>query len=214
MDRRERAGDLLAGLLAMQESWRGDIWTALPGIIQSFDPAKKTCMVQPAVKAQLMGLDGTTRWVALPLLLDCPVQFPGGGGYTLTFPLAQGDECLVVFASRCIDAWWQSGGIQPQAELRMHDLSDGFCIPGISSVPAVQPAISTSEVQLRSTDGARKVRISESEVEIKTATSGVKCSADRVDITGDLWVNGKRYALHTHGGVTTGGGTSGGVNNL
>ena len=29
--------------------------------------------------------------------------FPGGGGFALTFPVAAGDECLVVFASRCID---------------------------------------------------------------------------------------------------------------
>ncbi|MCL9653139.1 hypothetical protein L2088_00345 [Pseudomonas protegens] len=85
-----------------------------------------------------------------PLLLDCPVQFPAGGGCTLTFPVAKGDECLVVFSSRCIDAWWQSGGIQVQAELRMHDMSDGFALLGFRSLPRMIPGISTSAVQLRS----------------------------------------------------------------
>lgn len=204
MDRRERSGEMLPALLAMQQSWQADIWTALPGIIQSFNAAEKTCVVQPAIKAQALNPDGTTQWITLPLLLDCPVQFPSGGGYTLTFPLAQGDECLVVFANRCIDAWWQSGGVQVQAELRMHDLSDGMVIAGFSSKPAVPGSISTTEVQLRSVDDNRKVRISSTEVEIKTADSSVKCGANRVDITGVLWINGEQYTQHRHSGVTAG----------
>lgn len=54
----------------------------------------------------------------LPILPDVPVVFPGGGGFALTFPVAAGDECLVVFASRCIDAWWQSGGVGEPMEPR------------------------------------------------------------------------------------------------
>ncbi|MGC8050122.1 Gp138 family membrane-puncturing spike protein, partial [Salmonella enterica] len=73
---------------------------------------------------------------------------------SMTFPVAQGDECLVVFASRCIDSWWQSGGIQEQAELRMHDLSDGFAILGFRSQPRALSNISTTSAQLRSDDGA------------------------------------------------------------
>ena len=65
-----------------------------------------------------------------------PVVFPGGGGFALTFPVAAGDECLVVFASRCIDAWWQSGGVGEPMEPRMHDLSDGFALIGVRSQPA------------------------------------------------------------------------------
>src|SRR5206468_1066558 len=125
MDRRERSGDLLAGLLALQQSWAGELYVALPGLVQSFDPVKRTCVVQPAVKASIMTSDGSSRWDKMPLLLDCPVVFPGGGDVVLTFPLKLGDEVLVVFSDRCIDAWWQNGGLQNQAELRMHDLSDG-----------------------------------------------------------------------------------------
>ncbi|MFW8450019.1 Gp138 family membrane-puncturing spike protein, partial [Klebsiella pneumoniae] len=64
--------------------------------------------------------------VNLPLLVDVPVVFPRGGGCTLTFPVKPGDECLVIFADRCIDFWWQSGGIQEPVDERMHDLSDAF----------------------------------------------------------------------------------------
>lgn len=211
MDRRERSGELLAALLAMQESWQAQVWTALPGIIQSFDPVKKTCVVQPAIMAQVMAEDGGKKWVQLPLLLDCPVQFPGCAGYTLTFPLALGDECLVIFSSRCLDGWWQSGGVQAQVELRMHDLSDGFCLPGISSTPAVQGSISASEVHLRNAAGTRKLRLSATDLEMLTPGASVKLTDNRVDITGTLYINGNAYLAHEHTGVMSGGSNTGGV---
>lgn len=196
------------------------IWTALPGIIQSFNPTAKTAVIQPAIKAIVFAQDGTSTDVALPLLVDCPVFFPSGGGCTLTFPIAVGDECLVVFSSRCIDAWWFSGGIQVQAEMRMHDLSDGFAFVGVSSLPNVPGSINTSTVQLRSNDGAAYVSVNPTTHEVDITTSGnVLITAPTTTITGALVVtgsitnNGKNIgATHTHGGVQTGGGNTGAPN--
>lgn len=129
------------------------LWTALPGIIQSFNAQEMTCEVQPAIQGKVRNEDGSIALVNLPLLLDCPVIFPRGGGCSLTFPIRQGDECLVIFSARAIDLWWQSGGVQPPVEVRMHDLSDGFVLPGPYSQPQVLPSVSTSAVQLRSDDG-------------------------------------------------------------
>lgn len=169
MDRKERIDNLQVSLLSALQGWQKDLWTALPGIIQSFDPVKKTCEVQVSIQARQTNLQtGAFSWVTLPLLVDCPVFFPSGGGYTLTFPLELGDECLVVFASRCIDAWWQSGNVDIQAVMRMHDLSDGFVFAGISSVPKVQPDISTNSVQLRNNAGNVYIEIQETTVNIIT----------------------------------------------
>lgn len=129
------------------------MWTALPGIIRSFDPKEITCEVQPAIQGKIAKEDGSVELVNLPILLDCPVVFPRGGSCSLTFPIKAGDECLVVFSSRAIDLWWQSGGVQPPVEVRMHDLSDGFVIPGPYSQPQAIKGISTNAVQLRSDDG-------------------------------------------------------------
>lgn len=148
------------------------IQTAMPGIIQSFNAVAMTCVVQPSIKAIAFAQDGTSTDVALPLLVDCPVFFPAGGGCTLTFPIKPGDECLVVFSSRCMDAWWYSGGIQVQAEMRMHDLSDGFVFAGVRSQPRALSAVSTSTTQLRSDDGAAYVSINPTSHEIDAITSG------------------------------------------
>lgn len=129
------------------------IWTALPGIVQKVNFTAMTCEVQPAIKATIVNDDGSQQLVSLPLLVDVPIVFPSAGGFTMTFPMAAGDEVLVVMASRCIDAWWQQGGVQPPMEARMHDLSDGFAIPGPRSQPRVIGAINSSKLQIRNDAG-------------------------------------------------------------
>jgi hypothetical protein len=65
----------------------------------------------------------------IPVLEDVPLCWPRAGGFNFIAPIKPGDEVLVFFADMCVDNWWQSGGLQPQAEIRRHDLSDGFAIP-------------------------------------------------------------------------------------
>lgn len=173
---------------------RAEIWTALPGIVQSYDPAKMTAEVQPAIQARVMQRDGTWQNVNLPLLVDCPVMFPGGGGFALTFPLAKGDEVLVVFGRNCIDAWWQQGGVQPQAELRMHDLSDGFALPRIWSQPnKPNPVPAADKVQLRNVDGTVLFEVGAAGIVFKgpvTFDDSVNLDTANLTVGGDLTVTG------------------------
>lgn len=174
MDYRERfAGDEEALRLAMLGG-QTRMWTALPGIFQSFNldgPGLITAVVQPSIMGVAQDKTGAFATQNLPVLQDVPVVFPHGGQCSLTFPLKPGDECLIVFSSRCIDAWWQLGGIQKPLEPRMHDLSDAFAIPGPYSVPKVIPNISTTAVQLRSDDGLAFIEINPTNHIIKSQTT-------------------------------------------
>ena len=169
-----------------------NLWTAIPGIIQSFDPVALTCEVQPAIKGRQREADGTVKLVDLPLLLDCPVVFPHAGSCSLTFPIKAGDECLVVFACRGIDFWWQNGGIQPPPEPRMHDLSDGFVIPGPYSQPKKIANVSTEAVQLRSDDGQAFVEINPTTHNIEAQTTAnldaVVGGNSTVEVTGNVTI--------------------------
>ena len=212
----------------------------MPGIIQSFDPVHQTAVVQPALMGWVTPQSGIPSWVKMPLLVDCPVQFPRGGGVALTFPVAAGDECLVVFANRCIDAWWQLGGIQVQAELRMNDLSDGMVILGFNSVPNVMSGVSTSAAQLRDASGDTFVSVSGGGIVQITAASQVGITAPAITLNGPVTCNGgltvtgavnlgstlavtgaatlsggagiagQDFGSHYHGGVQTGSGNTGG----
>lgn len=132
---------------------------SLPGIIESFDPIACTCTVQPALKGQTADELGNMKSAPLPLLVDVPVVFPRGGGCTITFPVKAGDECLVVFSDRCIDFWWQSGGVQEAVDPRQHDLSDAFAIVGPQSQANVISNISSTTLQMRTDDGAAYIEL-------------------------------------------------------
>ena len=160
MDQSERLGDMVAAARSAAFEQRADMWTALPAIVEKYDEKKIITSAQPTIKGRWRDPQGKWHWVQLPLCLDCPVQFQSGGGYTQTFPIAKGDEGILIFSSRCIDKWWKDGGVQQQAVLRMHDLSDGMFIPGIrSQARKLDPPPATDRVVLRSDDGKRYVEI-------------------------------------------------------
>lgn len=144
-----------------------------PGIIQSFDPKEQTVTVQPAIREKRLTPEGEEQWVDLPPLVDVPVVFPRAGGYVLTFPVKPGDECLVIFGDACMDAWWQSGGVQNQIDCRRHDLSDGYAIPGPWSQPRTIPGYSTDSVQLRNESGSAYVEIAGDTINIVGGTINI-----------------------------------------
>lgn len=213
MDRRERVGDAEEAMRIALDSAQSRIWTAIPGIVTAFDPIKQIVNVQPAITAVIRDDKGKFSTTNLPMLLDCPVQFPCGGGVVMTMPIAVGNEGLVVFASRCIDAWWALGGIQNQVELRMHDLSDGFFIPGVRSQPhkfTDTTKISITDAQIRSEDGATVISLNPtSQVVTITAPGGVTVNANMtvngwVHASGDVTGQGTSLHTHKHSGVTAG----------
>lgn len=207
MDRRERQSDPIEAARAALDGRQAEIWTALPGIVTAYDTVAMTVSVQPAISGTITGEDGTARRASLPLLVDVPVSFPMGGDFVLTFPVAAGDECIVVFSARCIDGWWQSGGVQAPAEHRMHDLSDGMAIVGLRSQARKLANVNTEHVQLRSQDGLTyieiqpggKVRIDCEHLEQHARTSmswDVDGYGERIESLGDgaykmtTWQNG------------------------
>lgn len=177
------------------------MWTALPGIVESYNPTAGGCgtvSVQPAIQGVQEGADGSQQLVNMPLLVDVPVVALGAGGFVLTMPIQPGDEVLVVFASRCIDAWWQSGGVAAPTEARMHDLSDGFAFPCPMSQAKVIPAINATAAELRNVSGTGRLSID--------ATGAVTIIGPTVNLmTTTVMHNGVNIGMtHVHGGVETG----------
>lgn len=206
MDPRQRLGDEPTAIDMVARARQAQMQTALPGIIQSFNAEAMTCEVQPSLQGVLSDpKTGQASNVNLPLLVDCPVCFPGWGGVTMTFPIAAGDECLVVFASRCIDAWWQSGGVQPQMAYRMHDLSDGFVVAGVRSKPRVLSGISTTAAQLRSDDGETMIELDPNAQKLRLVAPGGIEFVGPVDLGGTGGLGVARIGDTVSGGVITSG---------
>lgn len=192
----ERMQDIIEYQRRVKEAIGIDLRVAAPGIIQSVDYDKQTCTVQLTVREQL-NYDGNLQWVDIPILPDVPFFIYSGGGYCLTLPVAVGDECLVIFGDNCIDAWWQSGGVQNQIDHRRHDLSDGFAIVGFRSQPHTVNGFSAGAAQLRNASGSACIEIAGDVINIRSANTTI---------------DGVSFLFHTHKGVMPGGGNTGGVN--
>ena len=235
MNREERLNDPEESLRLALESQQAQIWTALPGIVSGVDLDKQTVSVQPSVQGSVSDAQGNVSNVNLPVLVDVPIVWPRAGGFALTFPIKAGDEVLVVFSSRCIDAWWQSGGVGVAAEARMHDLSDGFAVLAPTSQSKKLSNVSSSNVQLRDEAGttyveiapggkikllgatsidlnAPTINIAGSNININgtTTQTGAMTMTGQVTQTGGMSIGGVTFGSHKHTGVQTGGGTSGG----
>lgn len=211
MDQRELNATTTGALKTALQGWQRGIWTALPGIVQSYDATDNTVTVQPAIRAVVVAHDPKTgneknTDVTLPQLIKVPVIQIGGGGFLVDFQPAAGDEVLVVFSSRCIDGWWQSGGVQKQTEWRSHDLSDGIAIPGLWSVPRVPAGIGSGGIKLRSSDDSTYVQVTEGNVTIK----GNLTLTGNFTSTGTMTNNSVNVgSTHVHNGVQTGAGNTG-----
>lgn len=156
LDPRQYLNDQEEAIRLALDGREADMWTAMPCIVDSVDLVKMTLNCVIAIQGRFQNPDGSITWVNIGNgpIQDVPIVFPSSGGFTITFPIIPGDEVLVVFASRCIDAWWQSGGIgNKPLEYRMHDLSDGFAIPGPKSQPNVISGVSTTDMQIRNNTG-------------------------------------------------------------
>ena len=180
MNRDERLPDDENLYRLIQDDVMRRLRCAMPGIIETVN-ANRTVNVQPAIMEGVGKQDGSTKDVTLPLLLDVPLVQMSLGGFSLTMPPAVGNEVWVVFADRCIDAFWQSGGIQKQAELRFHDLSDGFAFPTKISQPAQLENVSATSAQLRLDSGTAYIELT---------NAGVINLVGPVNVTGALTVNG------------------------
>ena len=124
----------LPGLGSVVRGLKSDIFKSLNcvkiGEIVSFDVSKKTATIQILFKRVLP--DNSIQ--SHPLLVDCPVVTIQGGGGAIEFPITAGDQCLVFFADRNIDAWFKAGGEAAPFDGRAHDLSDGIALVGVNAL--------------------------------------------------------------------------------
>lgn len=174
-----------------------DLHTAMPGIIQSFNSEEQTVTVQPAIKRIFKTLQNDIEILVpsdLPILINVPINYPRGGGYSLTFPISQGDECLLVFSERSIDNWHINGGVKRPLAKRFHSLSDATAIVGLSSIPNKIPNYNSSDAQLKKDNGECSLSLkSDNGIRLENSSGYVELLAD-----GRFDINGIVFEEHVH----------------
>jgi hypothetical protein len=212
----ERLGQSVSRMNVLRTEIKQSIRVAVPAIVQSFNPGPPaTCVLQIALKEYFQKSDPTgvlnpiTVLADLPPLHDCPVKLPTGGGWSITFPIQPGDECMAVFSDAALDAWLQSGGYNnAPISQRRHSLSDAIADFGLRSTPRGIANYSTESMQLRSDDGTVVIDLALDQITITAPNVVVNATAQASIIAPTVTLGSdalnRSFLSHTHTSATAG----------
>lgn len=152
--------DLNAWLMSTLQDFAASINCITHGTIQEFDAATQTATVAINYLRVISGANSGLPFpvnndqtkdifLSYPLLVKCPLVIMRGGGGSLTFPIAKGDECLLLFNDREIDTWFTTGQVTAPQNIRTHDLNDGWALVGIGSMKTLIADYDATAVQLK-----------------------------------------------------------------
>lgn len=138
------------------------------GQIVSFNGANRTAKVQIQFRRVLPN----EQIGNYPVLVDCPVFTLQGGGASIQFPIMAGDQCILLFADRNIDTWFQTGAQDAPPDSRCHDLSDGIALVGINSLANPLPTYMAGTMQF--SVGTGELVIGDGDVELRAAPNAAE----------------------------------------
>lgn len=123
-----------------------DVHTAMPGRVENYNETDQTADIQPQAKRVIRRADGERIAETLPVIPCVPVQWPRGGGFFVSLPLAIGDFGMLIFNEYSIDRWRSQGEQVDPADERRHGLSGAVFVPGVH--PAAKPIGDASATRL------------------------------------------------------------------
>lgn len=179
---------------------------AAVGSVVAFYPDTATVDVQ-LVTSQLIQMNTAAPGAPIdiqaiqcqvPLLVGVPIVLIGAGGWTLTFPIAVGDECLVLFSDTELDSWFQNGGLNNVVQSqRRHSLSDGLALFGLRNQKRNLAGYSATDTQIRNDAGTVVIGLNENDITVVAARDVGVTAARDVNITTarDLTVHSSRDVI-------------------
>lgn len=156
--------------------------TALPGVIELFDPTTQTAKIRIPLKRHIRNTDTSAEteddWPILPAV---PVWMPHAGGFHVTLPVAPGDECLVLFLERDVSRWYENSQEEAPETRRTHDISDGVALVGLNSKPQRIGSYNASDLVIGNDADTQSVILRENgDIEVENTKLGLGAGAEDV----------------------------------
>ena len=174
-----------------------NIHVSMIGKIESYNPQTNRASITP------VGTMTCPDWqeIPYPTIHNVPIQYPcGNGGKSgVTFPIKQGDTCIIIFADHQIENFLSG---EKSDDMRNHSMNDAYAIPTLFS--ASVPTLKSNPNDVCLFNNGSLVVLNSSSMTINLA-DGTSVSIGG----GDLVVNGISVVHHVHSGVTPGGGNTG-----
>lgn len=163
--------------------------TAMPGVIESFDPETQRCSVTPSIKMKI-NVDGEQKDVPYPMITNVPLMYPHAGvaGFMMTMPVNPGDHVMLIFSQRAIDNWLEFNGVQAAEDgctvPRHHHITDATA--WLVGAPGDTPIVGWNQegIELRNRDANVRIVLQDDSVAISCGNdTGVFVEAGHVNVT-------------------------------
>lgn len=117
-----------------------DLGVSMPGIIYSYNRAKQTARIIPALTRRVRSYtDDSIFFESLPHLYNVPVVWPGGGSSYFHGELSPGENVLLIVSDADFTKWRRSGRQEDPIEEGSHSYDSAYAIPGLRANPARLP---------------------------------------------------------------------------
>lgn len=170
-----------------------DTHTSIPGHVLTFDPVTQTAQIQIGIeRTDINGAVFTP-----PPLVTVPVMFHGGD-FSVEFAITTGCEGWIFFSQRCIDGWFNTGGVAANPIARFHDASDACFVPGTRSLPNILPDFKNDGIRIRNRSGSQYVWLkSDSTIQANNGVGSIVIGSN-----GTVTINGV-VTIDTAGNIIT-----------
>jgi len=176
----------LDGVANAVDALQTAIRTFTPGTVVKYNAATQRADVQPSIKC--ITADG--KALTLPQIVECPVAWPRGGGWSMHWNLAPGDTVGILVSDRELDLWMTQGGQVEPRTTRRHELTDAIVLPGLNTDLDPNAAALPTELRLGREDGTATLLIGldgtvtlEAAVNVKLGSIGATLANARVTDT-------------------------------
>lgn len=145
----------------------------LPARIIKWDSVNNRAQIE--ILYQVTMTSGDMHQLSAPA--EVPVQFPGGGGFMLVFPLTEGSLGWIKATDRDMSLFLQSYDAQPGNTPRIHCFEDGVFIPDVMHAFTMS---NVNGISLQTTDGTNAVTITASSAILKVGAATLTLTADKL----------------------------------
>lgn len=139
------------------------MWVSMPGIIVSYDQSTKRCKVTPAIN--IRKTDGST--LTPSPIVNVPVVWPSGGGFTLISPLPEGEPVEICFSQRGITKFKETFGQSDPGD-GMFSKEDAIVRAGFGD-KSITPATSAG-MSMQSEDGTNYLYVENGIIKVVSTT--------------------------------------------
>jgi hypothetical protein len=210
---------------AAKDAARRGVYTWAPAKVVRWDADKQRANCQILVKQTYRDEEDERQTKSWPVVTGVPVEFPGAGGYRVTFPISDGNTVIdgsrapattgvLMFSHVSLDKWLSGDGREVDPELEHdHALTDAKFFPGLHPFGAPWGDVPTDHMTVGHDEGVQ-VHLHEDVVTVARRADETSATAVALAnlVLSELTDIATALLVHTHSGVAAGLANTGGSN--